>query len=91
MHSLLLTWQVLHQAHSSDIECFLFFFSKVVELELTLEISSPTSSNLRVLFSPQPLIHFMGSNDEMLQEYAAGCGRNIRLLAKANRDAELYL
>uniref|UniRef100_A0A3B4WF26 Outer dynein arm docking complex subunit 2 n=1 Tax=Seriola lalandi dorsalis TaxID=1841481 RepID=A0A3B4WF26_SERLL len=32
----------------------------------------------------QPLIQMMGSDDEMLQEAAAGCVRNIRLLAQAN-------
>uniref|UniRef100_A0A7N6BMD8 Armadillo repeat containing 4 n=1 Tax=Anabas testudineus TaxID=64144 RepID=A0A7N6BMD8_ANATE len=38
----------------------------------------------------KPLIHIMGSNDEMLQEAAAGCVRNIRLLAMANRKARLF-
>ncbi|XP_032359465.1 armadillo repeat-containing protein 4 isoform X2 [Etheostoma spectabile] len=38
----------------------------------------------------QPLIVFMGSDDETLQEFAAGCVRNIRLLAQANRNARLY-
>nr|XP_046227453.1 outer dynein arm-docking complex subunit 2 [Scatophagus argus]XP_046227454.1 outer dynein arm-docking complex subunit 2 [Scatophagus argus] len=38
----------------------------------------------------KPLIHMIGSDDEMLQEFAAGCVRNIRLLAKANREAELF-
>ncbi|XP_044031908.1 outer dynein arm-docking complex subunit 2 isoform X2 [Siniperca chuatsi] len=37
-----------------------------------------------------PLIHIMGSDDEMLQEAAAGCVRNIRLLALANRKAQLF-
>uniref|UniRef100_A0A665UWR7 Armadillo repeat containing 4 n=1 Tax=Echeneis naucrates TaxID=173247 RepID=A0A665UWR7_ECHNA len=38
----------------------------------------------------KPLIHIMGSNEEMLQEAAAGCIRNIRLLALANRKARLF-
>ncbi|XP_039983105.1 outer dynein arm-docking complex subunit 2 [Xiphias gladius] len=38
----------------------------------------------------KPLIHIMGSNDEMLQEAAAGCVRNIRLMALANRKARLF-
>ncbi|CAK6952038.1 outer dynein arm-docking complex subunit 2 [Scomber scombrus] len=38
----------------------------------------------------KPLIHIMGSDDEMLQEAAAGCVRNIRLLALANRKARLF-
>ncbi|XP_008305957.1 armadillo repeat-containing protein 4 [Cynoglossus semilaevis] len=38
----------------------------------------------------KPLIHIMGSDDEMLQEAAAGCVRNIRLLAVANRKAILF-
>ncbi|KAL7373163.1 hypothetical protein ABVT39_000343 [Epinephelus coioides] len=38
----------------------------------------------------KPLIHIMGSDDEMLQEAAAGCVRNIRLLALANRKALLF-
>ncbi|XP_034718244.1 armadillo repeat-containing protein 4 isoform X5 [Etheostoma cragini] len=38
----------------------------------------------------KPLILFMGSDDETLQEFAAGCVRNIRLLAQANRNARLY-
>ncbi|KAM7370158.1 hypothetical protein PAMP_011436 [Pampus punctatissimus] len=38
----------------------------------------------------KPLIHIMGSDDEMLQEAAAGCVRNIRLLAVANRKARLF-
>ncbi|XP_068160365.1 outer dynein arm-docking complex subunit 2 [Antennarius striatus] len=38
----------------------------------------------------KPLIHIMGSDDEMLQEAAAGCVRNIRLLALANRNAQLF-
>ncbi|XP_067434300.1 outer dynein arm-docking complex subunit 2 [Thunnus thynnus] len=38
----------------------------------------------------KPLIHIMGSDDEMLQEAAAGCVRNIRLLAQANRKARLF-
>ncbi|XP_071341790.1 outer dynein arm-docking complex subunit 2 [Trachinotus anak] len=38
----------------------------------------------------KPLIHIMGSNEEMLQEAAAGCVRNIRLLAVANRKARLF-
>uniref|UniRef100_A0A4W6G7R7 Outer dynein arm docking complex subunit 2 n=1 Tax=Lates calcarifer TaxID=8187 RepID=A0A4W6G7R7_LATCA len=38
----------------------------------------------------KPLIHIMGSNDEILQEAAAGCVRNIRLLALANRKARLF-
>ncbi|XP_070784506.1 outer dynein arm-docking complex subunit 2 isoform X2 [Enoplosus armatus] len=38
----------------------------------------------------KPLIHIMGSDDEMLQEAAAGCVRNIRLLALANRKAQLF-
>ncbi|KAM9839660.1 outer dynein arm-docking complex subunit 2 [Aulostomus maculatus] len=33
----------------------------------------------------EPLIHIMGSDDELLQEAAAGCVRNIRFLALANR------
>ncbi len=39
---------------------------------------------------PQPLIHLMGSDDHELQEAAAGCVRNIRLLALANRKAQLF-
>lgn len=42
------------------------------------------------LSCPQPLIHIMGSDDETLQEAAAGCVRNIRLLALANRNAQLF-
>ncbi|KAK5898246.1 hypothetical protein CgunFtcFv8_015682 [Champsocephalus gunnari] len=38
----------------------------------------------------KPLIHLMGSDEEMLQEAAAGCVRNIRLLAQANRNAVLF-
>ncbi|XP_068604212.1 outer dynein arm-docking complex subunit 2 [Brachionichthys hirsutus] len=38
----------------------------------------------------KPLIHIMSSEDEMLQEAAAGCVRNIRLLALANRNAQLF-
>ncbi|XP_075968755.1 outer dynein arm-docking complex subunit 2-like isoform X2 [Anarhichas minor] len=38
----------------------------------------------------KPLVHIMGSDDEMLQEHAAGCVRNIRLLALANKKAELF-
>ncbi|XP_075936861.1 outer dynein arm-docking complex subunit 2-like isoform X2 [Anarhichas minor] len=38
----------------------------------------------------KPLIHVIGSDDEMLQEHAAGCVRNIRLLALANKKAELF-
>uniref|UniRef100_A0A8D0A832 Outer dynein arm docking complex subunit 2 n=1 Tax=Sander lucioperca TaxID=283035 RepID=A0A8D0A832_SANLU len=38
----------------------------------------------------KPLIHFMGSDDETLQEAAAGCVRNVRLLALANRNALLF-
>uniref|UniRef100_A0A3Q3MEL8 Outer dynein arm docking complex subunit 2 n=1 Tax=Mastacembelus armatus TaxID=205130 RepID=A0A3Q3MEL8_9TELE len=38
----------------------------------------------------KPLIHIMGSNEETLQEAAAGCVRNIRLLALANRKARLF-
>ncbi|XP_022609806.1 armadillo repeat-containing protein 4 [Seriola dumerili] len=38
----------------------------------------------------KPLIQMMGSDDEMLQEAAAGCVRNIRLLAQANRNARLF-
>ncbi|XP_074477893.1 outer dynein arm-docking complex subunit 2 isoform X1 [Sebastes fasciatus] len=38
----------------------------------------------------KPLINFMGSDDEMLQEAAAGCVRNIRLLALANKKALLF-
>uniref|UniRef100_A0A8C4GEJ2 Outer dynein arm docking complex subunit 2 n=1 Tax=Dicentrarchus labrax TaxID=13489 RepID=A0A8C4GEJ2_DICLA len=38
----------------------------------------------------KPLIHIMGSDDETLQEAAAGCVRNIRLLALANRKAQLF-
>nr|XP_043897767.1 outer dynein arm-docking complex subunit 2 isoform X1 [Solea senegalensis] len=38
----------------------------------------------------KPLIHIMGSNDKTLQEAAAGCVRNIRLLAVANRKAILF-
>ncbi|KAI4807030.1 hypothetical protein KUCAC02_017808 [Chaenocephalus aceratus] len=38
----------------------------------------------------EPLIHLMGSDEEMLQEAAAGCVRNIRLLAQANRNAVLF-
>ncbi|KAF3703394.1 Armadillo repeat-containing protein 4 [Channa argus] len=38
----------------------------------------------------KPLIQIMSSNDEMLQEAAAGCVRNIRLLATANRKARLF-
>ncbi|KAM6971372.1 outer dynein arm-docking complex subunit 2 isoform 1-T2 [Tautogolabrus adspersus] len=36
----------------------------------------------------KPLIHIMGSDDETLQEAAAGCVLNIRLLAQANREAK---
>ncbi|KAM3593279.1 uncharacterized protein V6R79_009296 [Siganus canaliculatus] len=39
----------------------------------------------------KPLIRVMGSDDEELQEAAAGCVRNIRLLALANRAAQLYV
>ncbi|XP_041817870.1 outer dynein arm-docking complex subunit 2 [Chelmon rostratus] len=39
----------------------------------------------------KPLIHIMGSDDEMLQEAAAGCVRNIRLLALANSKAQLFI
>ncbi|XP_060920838.1 outer dynein arm-docking complex subunit 2 [Labrus mixtus] len=38
----------------------------------------------------KPLIHIMGSDDETLQEAAAGCVLNIRLLAQANREATFY-
>uniref|UniRef100_A0A673BVC0 Armadillo repeat containing 4 n=1 Tax=Sphaeramia orbicularis TaxID=375764 RepID=A0A673BVC0_9TELE len=38
----------------------------------------------------KPLIHIMGSDEEMLQEAAAGCVRNIRLLALANRKVQLF-
>ncbi|XP_059182457.1 outer dynein arm-docking complex subunit 2 [Centropristis striata] len=38
----------------------------------------------------KPLIYIMGSEDETLQEAAAGCVRNIRLLALANRKALLF-
>uniref|UniRef100_A0A8C5HBE3 Armadillo repeat containing 4 n=1 Tax=Gouania willdenowi TaxID=441366 RepID=A0A8C5HBE3_GOUWI len=38
----------------------------------------------------KPLIQLMGSDDETLQEAAAGCVRNIRLLAQANRQARLF-
>ncbi|XP_056290638.1 outer dynein arm-docking complex subunit 2 [Pseudoliparis swirei] len=38
----------------------------------------------------KPLIHLMGSDDETLQEFAAGCVRNIRMLAKAYRNARLF-
>ncbi|XP_037311989.1 outer dynein arm-docking complex subunit 2 [Pungitius pungitius] len=36
------------------------------------------------------LIHHMGSDNEMLLEAAAGCVRNIRLLAQENRKAKLF-
>ncbi|XP_075899183.1 outer dynein arm-docking complex subunit 2 isoform X3 [Nelusetta ayraudi] len=39
----------------------------------------------------KPLIHFMGSDDAALQEYSAGCVRNIARLAQANRDTLLYV
>nr|XP_040023656.1 outer dynein arm-docking complex subunit 2 isoform X1 [Gasterosteus aculeatus aculeatus]XP_040023657.1 outer dynein arm-docking complex subunit 2 isoform X1 [Gasterosteus aculeatus aculeatus] len=38
----------------------------------------------------KPLIYHMGSDDEMLLEAAAGCVRNIRLLAQENRKAKLF-
>uniref|UniRef100_A0A8B9L3M9 Armadillo repeat containing 4 n=1 Tax=Astyanax mexicanus TaxID=7994 RepID=A0A8B9L3M9_ASTMX len=38
----------------------------------------------------QPLIVMMGSTDEVLQEAAAGCVRNIRLLALANDKAKHF-
>ncbi|KAM8822409.1 outer dynein arm-docking complex subunit 2 isoform 2-T3 [Spinachia spinachia] len=38
----------------------------------------------------KPLIHHMGSDDEILLEAAAGCVRNIRLLAQENRKAKLF-
>ncbi|KAG7216688.1 hypothetical protein INR49_021057 [Caranx melampygus] len=38
----------------------------------------------------KPLILMMGSDDETLQEAAAGCVRNIQLLAQANRNARLF-
>ncbi|XP_068565576.1 outer dynein arm-docking complex subunit 2 isoform X2 [Cebidichthys violaceus] len=38
----------------------------------------------------KPLIHIMGSDDETLQEAAAGCVRNIRLLALENVKAVLF-
>ncbi|XP_072516547.1 outer dynein arm-docking complex subunit 2 [Salminus brasiliensis] len=38
----------------------------------------------------QPLIVMMGSTDEVLQEAAAGCVRNIRLLALANDKAKYF-
>ncbi|XP_074549652.1 outer dynein arm-docking complex subunit 2 [Halichoeres trimaculatus] len=38
----------------------------------------------------KPLIRIMGSEDEMLQEAAAGCMRNIRLLAQANKEDKLF-
>ncbi|XP_068438497.1 outer dynein arm-docking complex subunit 2 isoform X1 [Clinocottus analis] len=38
----------------------------------------------------KPLIQLIGSVDELLQENAAGCARNIRLLAQANRNARLF-
>ncbi|XP_031728280.1 armadillo repeat-containing protein 4 isoform X1 [Anarrhichthys ocellatus] len=38
----------------------------------------------------KPLVHIMGSDDEMLQEAAAGCVRNIRLLALENVKAVLF-
>ncbi|XP_030612323.1 armadillo repeat-containing protein 4 isoform X2 [Archocentrus centrarchus] len=38
----------------------------------------------------KPLIHMMGSTAEEVQEAAAACVRNIRLLFMANRNAELF-
>ncbi|XP_055364340.1 outer dynein arm-docking complex subunit 2 isoform X2 [Betta splendens] len=38
----------------------------------------------------KPLIHIMGSNEETIQEAAAACVRNIRLLSLANRKAQLF-
>lgn len=37
---------------------------------------------------PQPLIKAVGSEDESLQEAAAGCIRNIRLTAKAYAETK---
>lgn len=39
---------------------------------------------------PQPLIKAIGSEDEMLQEAAAGCVRNIRLMVKAYMEGKLF-
>ncbi|XP_072234557.1 outer dynein arm-docking complex subunit 2 [Leuresthes tenuis] len=39
----------------------------------------------------KPLIHIMGSDIEVLQEAAAGCVRDIRLLALANKKACLFI
>lgn len=47
-------------------------------------------SNLHLFCFPQPLIKAIGSEDEMLQEAAAGCVRNIRLMVKAYIEEELF-
>lgn len=44
---------------------------------------------LPVFVFPQPLIELMGAKDENVAYMAAGCVRNIRMLANANKNAGL--
>lgn len=68
---------------------------KLVEVLLSesldmLGICSAVSYNLHLFWIPQPLIKAIGSEDEKLQEAAAGCVRNIRLMVKAYMEAKLF-
>lgn len=47
-------------------------------------------SILHLFCFPQPLIQAIGSEDERLQEAAAGCVRNIRLMVKAYMEEKLF-
>ena len=58
---------------------------------MLLEFAPAASCNLCFCALPQPLIHIMGSDIEVLQEAAAGCVRDIRLLALANKKACLFI
>lgn len=67
------------------------FFVVVVSTSIVSILVFPISWSSCPLCSFQPLIHFMGSDDDALQEYSAGCVRNIARLAQANRDTLLYV
>lgn len=47
-------------------------------------------TKVHVFCFPQPLIKAIGSEDETLQEAAAGCVRNIRLMVKAYMDEKNF-
>lgn len=66
------------------------FFQSCVSLLLENSDSQSAATCNICLVLLQPLIHMMGSDDEKLQEAAAGCVRNIRLLAMANTNARLF-